>query len=386
MSPAIGLLDVLAIVRVHQKHAANALLAILGGVDDAGAAFEPTGIDAAEGDGADEGIVHDLEGEHRQRLAVARIAHDLVALAVDALDRRHVEGRWQEVDDGVEQRLHTLVLERGPGEHGEKRAGDYRFADQAFEGRFIGLFALEVGGHGVVVEFDRSLDQFLAIFLGLFEHVGRNVDVVIVGAERLVFPHHALHADEVDDTLELLLGSDRKLDRHRLGSEAVDDVLEALEEVRAHLVHLVAEDDAGDLVLVALPPDRLGLRLDPLIAVKHAYRAVEHAQASFHLDGEIDVSGRVDDVEPLVLPERRGRGRSNRDAALLLLLHEIHGRGAVMHLADLVALAGVIEDPLGRRRLPGIDVGHDAEIAVVLDGMAAGHAKLSPYCTGRHQR
>jgi hypothetical protein len=31
-------------------------------------------------------------------------------------------------------------------------------------------------------------------------------------------------------------------------------------------------------------------------------------------------------------------------------------------------------------------VGHDAEIAVVLDGMAAGHAKLSPYCTGRHQR
>jgi hypothetical protein len=38
-----------------------------------------------------------------------------------------------------------------------------------------------------------------------------------------------------------------------------------------------------------------------------------------------------------------------------------------MHLADLVALAGVIEDPLGRRRLSGIDVRHDAEVAVVLD-------------------
>jgi hypothetical protein len=55
---------------VHQEHAADALLAILGGVDDAGTAFEPAGIDAAEGDGADEGIVHDLEGEHRQWLAV----------------------------------------------------------------------------------------------------------------------------------------------------------------------------------------------------------------------------------------------------------------------------------------------------------------------------
>src|SRR5262249_37426526 len=60
-------------------------------------------------------------------------------------------------------------------------------------------------------------------------------------------------------------------------------------------------------------------------------------------------------------------------AALLLLLHPIHRRGAFMHLADLVALAGVEEDPLSRRGLAGIDVGHDAEIAVVLDGMTAGH-------------
>ena len=96
---------------------------------------------------------------------------------------------------------------------------------------------------------------------------------------------------------------DRKLDRHRLGAEPLDDVLEALEEVGADLVHLVGEDDARDLVLVALAPDRLGLRLDALVAVEHADGAVEHAQASLHLDGEVDVAGRVDDVEPLVLPE-----------------------------------------------------------------------------------
>jgi hypothetical protein len=77
-------------------------------------------------------------------------------------------------------------------------------------------------------------------------------------------------------------------------------------------------------------------------------------------------------------PERGGRSRGDGDAALLLLRHEVHGRGAFVHLADLVALAGVIEDPLGRRRLSGIDVRHDAEIAVVLDGMGAGHANLGP--------
>ncbi len=48
-----------------------------------------------------------------------------------------------------------------------------------------------------------------------------------------------------------------------------------------------------------------------------------------------------------------------------------------MDLTDLVTLAGVIEDPLGRRRLAGIDVRHDAEIAVVLDFVHAGHNEFS---------
>ena len=34
-----------------------------------------------------------------------------------------------------------------------------------------------------------------------------------------------------------------------------------------------------------------------------------------------------------------------------------------MHLTDLVADTGVVEDALGRRRLAGIDVRHDADVA-----------------------
>ena len=116
--------------------------------------------------------------------------------------------------------------------------------------------------------------------------------------------------------------------------------------------------------------------------------AVEHAQRALDLDGEVDVAGRVDDVEALVVPERGGRGRRDGDAALLLLLHPVHRRGAFMHFADLVALAGVIEDPLGRRRLAGIDVRHDAEVAVVLDCMSAGHGCLpsNSVALSRYQR
>ena len=139
-------------------------------------------------------------------------------------------------------------------------------ADQALERRLVGLLAVEIGGHDVVVEFDRGLDQLLAIFLGLIGEVGRNFFVVILRAERLVVPDDGLHADEIDQALEAALRADRQLDRDRLGAEAVDDVLQALEEVGADLVHLVGEDDARNLVLVALAPDRLGLRLDALVA------------------------------------------------------------------------------------------------------------------------
>ena len=178
---------------------------------------------------------------------------------------------------------------------------------------------------------------------------------------------------EIDEALELLFRADRQLDRNRLGAEAVDDVLQALEEVGAGLVHLVGEDDARDVVLVALAPDGFGLRLDALVGVENAYRAVEHAQRALDFDGEVDVARGVDDVEALVVPDRGRGGRRDGDAALLLLLHEIHGRSAVMHFADLVALAGVIENPLGGRGLSGIDVGHDAEVAVILDRVNAGH-------------
>src|SRR5215216_2110031 len=86
----------------------------------------------------------------------------------------------------------------------------------------------------------------------------------------------------------------------------------------------------------------------------------------------------VDDVETLVVPECRGGGRRDGDAALLLLLHPVHGRSALMHLAHFVALAGIVEDPLRGRGLAGIDVGHDAEIAVILNRVETGHGGSVP--------
>ena len=57
------------------------------------------------------------------------------------------------------------------------------------------------------------------------------------------------------------------------------------------------------------------------------------------LDGEVHVSGSIDDVDAVRLaaagPESGGGGGGDGDAALLLLLHPVHDGGAFVDLTDL---------------------------------------------------
>src|SRR4029453_8283156 len=75
-----------------------------------------------------------------------------------------------------------------------------------------------------------------------------------------------------------------------------------------------------------------------------------------------------------------GGGRRDGDAALLLLHHPVHGGGALVDLADLVGPSGVVQDALGRRRLARIDVGHDADVARLLQGILPLHVRPSAFC------
>jgi hypothetical protein len=213
----------------------------------------------------------------------------------------------------------------------------------------------------------------MAGFVGGGLEVGGDFGVVIVGAQAFALPDHGLHADQIDDPLERRFRTDRQLDRNRLYAQAIADALDTLFEIRADLVHLVDENDSRNLVTVGLAPHRFGLGLHPLVAIEHGDAAVEHAQGAFHLDGEIHVAGGVDDVQALAVPHGGGGGGGDGDPPFLLLLHPVHGRGAVVDFANFMALARVIENPLGGRGFAGVDVGHDAEVTVVFDVGRAGH-------------
>ena len=114
-------------------------------------------------------------------------------------------------------------------------------------------------------------------------------------------PDPFFHLHEIDDPFKLGPRLRSASGPARRGAGAVLDHVNAVEEVRADLVHLVDEHDPRNLVAVGLAPDGLGLRLDARIGIQHADCTVEHGQRTLDLDGEVDVAGRVDDVEAVLL-------------------------------------------------------------------------------------
>ena len=179
------------------------------------------------------------------------------------------------------------------------------------------------------------------------------------------------HRDEVDYTVEVGFLANRELDDRRSAVEAILDHMHRSIEVCAGAIHLVHEADARNVVAIGLTPHRFGLGLDSCNRIEHGNRPVEHPQAALHLDREVDVTRSVDDVDPVGLPMSSRRGRGDGDPALLLLNHPVHDGRALVDLADLVGLAGVVEDALGRGGLARINVGHDPDIARAAKGRFA---------------
>src|SRR5690606_5476949 len=193
-------------------------------------------------------------------------------------------------------------------------------------------------------------------------------------------PDDALHLDQVDHTLESVFCANGDNHGHGVRFQAGLELVIDLEEVRAGTIHLVDEGQTGNPVLVGLTPHSFGLGLHAADSAVHHAGAVEHAHGAFHLDGEVHVSRGVDDVDAVLgavarhaTPERSCCCRGNGDAALLLLLHPVHGGRAFMGFANLVVDAGVEQNALGGSGLPCIDVRGNANIAIALDWGFAGH-------------
>ena len=179
------------------------------------------------------------------------------------------------------------------------------------------------------------------------------------------------------------------LGRRHLLDHFVEQLRHALAGLAGHPQHVVgfAADDVRDLGGVAL---RVGggqvdlvehrddrqvavqrqvevgqrLRLDALRGVDQQHRALAGRQRARHLIGEVDVAGRVDQVQDVIgvagdPPRQPHVLRLDRDAALALDIHPVEVLGAHRPLVDH---PGELQHPIGQRRLAVVDVGDDAEV------------------------
>ena len=239
------------------------------------------------------------------------------------------------------------------------------------------------------VDLGEGGDHLLARDLGLVEQGGGDLlladELAVVAVEV-----EGLHLDEVDDPLEAVLEPDL-----HLGDD--DVVAQLLLELVGHPlaagpgpVELVDEGQAGHVVAPHLPVDGVRLGLHAGHATEHEHGAVEHAQGPLHLDGEVDVARRVDEVDVVVVPLAVGRRRLDGDALFALQIHEVHGRAHTrlpLDLFDLVNAPAVKEDALRQRGLPGVDVSRDADVSDLVD-RDSGHGLVilstnSPHSGGK---
>ena len=294
---------------------------------------------------------------------------DHLGLVVVEVERRvlHVGRAGQIVQHGVEQGLDALVLEGRPDEHRGELERERALADR-FVDHVLGHPVFEIRLHQVVAEHRHGVEHQIALFPGLSEQGRRDFLLahdLAVGSVEI----KRLHADQVDHSLESRFEPDGNLHQHGVVAQLVLHLVDDLVGIGAHPVAFVDEGDARHLVPLHLPVHGQGLRLHAADGAEHEDGAVEHAQRPLDLDREIDVAGRVDDVDGVLLPVDVGGGGGDRDAALAFEVHGIHGRPGflVVHLVDGVDFLGVIEDALGQGRLARIDVRADADVPHFLE-------------------
>ena len=174
-----------------------------------------------------------------------------------------------------------------------------------------------------------------------------------------------------DNRVQHFLDADPRLRGGENGLARVepDDLLDLLPHplrVRRGQVDLV--DHRHDLVIVLNGLIDVGqrLRLDALCRVHDQERALTRREASRHLIGEVHVPGRVHQVEFVALPLEPHGLRLDRDPALALDVHVVEHLGVAAHLARGEA-AGDLDQPVGQRRFPVIDMRDDGKIPDFID-------------------
>ncbi|AMO46890.1 Hypothetical protein AKI40_0462 [Enterobacter sp. FY-07] len=340
------------------------------------------GIHAEERQVTNERVGSDFECQSRERLFIASVtlSRGIFTVVQNAVDRRYVSRGWQVINYRIQHRLNTFVFERRTTGHQDDFVVQNALTQGRFDLCFSQFFTTQVFFHQLFGSFRSGFDQVLVPFVSQILHLSRDIFVFEGYALVCFVPVDGFHFHQVNNTGETFFSTNSQLQRNRVRAQTGFDLTNNFQEVSAHTVHFVNERDARNFIFVSLTPYGFRLRLNTTNCAVNHYRTVKNTHGTFYFDGEVNVPRGVDDVYAMrfillrhTRPECSSCCGGNGNTTLLLLLHPVHGCGAVMNFTDFVVYTGVEQNTFGSRGFTGVDVRTDTNVTVACDGCCTSH-------------
>ncbi len=247
-----------------------------------------------------------------------------------ALYSPNVNGGGKIIDHGIQQRLHPLVSIRRTAQYRNQSVVNGCLAQSTAAFRGGDLLAVKIFFHQCIVILGCRFQDLLAIDSGLFTQIFRYFNLIAARAQ-IIFINVGAACDQIYNATKIAFAADGQLQRQRPGVQSFLQLPDHAKKIGTNNIHLVHVGDPGNMVTVGLSPNRFRLRFHPALCAENSDHSIEDAHGTFHFDGKVHVSWRVNNVNPAIFPHAGRCRRSDRDPAFLFLGHPIHGGGALMY-------------------------------------------------------
>ena len=269
--------------------------------------------------------------------------------------------------DVLHEAFHALHDDGRAHEHrNDELLGD-GFVEQALQLLLSELLlAVEVLHHELIVGLGHQIAQLVAGVLGLFLVLRRQrVDVLHALGGAVGVEVAGLHADDVDDALEVLGLADGDSDGAEAAAEAGVQQRHGGIEVGPFAVNVVDVHGAGQAHVLGLAPQLRGHDLGAVHSVHHEQGHFRSLHGGQGVADEVGMAGGVQHVDLVVLVGDGRDGGGNGELALDFLGIVVKVGLAVMGGAHAGGLPGNEEHGLGQRGLAGAVLAHKDDVSDV---------------------
>ncbi len=269
------LLDGLGLFALLLEQRAQPFLVTASDHDEVAVARHRALEDAEDVDASAELVGDGLEHERGGGLGGIGRELDVGAVGGPAADRPR-RGRRRRQREQIEKQVDAGEVRRRADRQREHLGVSHGGGEALLQLGLGELFFHEELLGELVARFGDDLDERVAQLLCAGDEIGRH----LAFDDLLALDRVGLHAQHVDDALEVVLAADRELHRNDLVTEGLAQHGQTTVEVGALAIEHVAEQDTGETSLGGACPEALGLDLDAHHGVDHDERRLDDPQGA----------------------------------------------------------------------------------------------------------